>query len=253
MISSIFIVLKLLVKLYVPGLSLTRRKVVKLIDNSSLASTLDSVNEALFYNRPLSKSEKAQVAKWIVSRQGMPGSYANMFAPTGKDFQNGISLFTGEDVWTRAGVSHVLGQESCRALILLGVKSANVNSALEKAAAGFMERMKQYLIVKEGMYCCAKCSCALWRHLAAGGLENNEPILAAGMKTLSSLRDGKGRWKRFPFYYTLLVLDAMDMSTARREMQYAAPACERILKKETKKDKISRRRRILAEKILGKC
>ena len=226
---------------------------MKLINRSSLASTLDSVNEALFYNQPLSKIEKAQVSNWIASRQGLPGSYANMFAPTKKDFQKGISLFTGENIWTRAGVSHVLGQESCRTLILLGVKSANVNSALERAAAGFTERMKQYLIVKEGTYCCATCSCALWRHLAAGGLENGERILTNAIKTLKSFRDGKGRWKKFPFYYTLLVLDSMELPAAHKEMQYAAAACERILKKQSKKDRISRRRRMLAEKILGKC
>jgi hypothetical protein len=226
---------------------------MKLIIRNSLASTLDAVNDAFFLNRPLSKSDKGQVAKWIASRQGLPGSYANMFAPTGKDFQNSIVLFTGEKVWTRAGVSHVLGQESCRALILLGVKSAGVKTAMERASAGFVERARQYVEAKSGTYCCATCSCAFWRHLSAGGLENGERLLAAGMKTLASLRDGKGRWKRFPFYYTLLVLSGMELPAAVKEMRYAAPACERLLKRGTKKDKISRRRRILAERILGRC
>jgi hypothetical protein len=252
-ISSIFIVLKLLVKLYAFNLSLTRRKVVKLISHNSLASTIDSVNEALFYNRPLSKSEKTQVAKWIASRQGLPRSYADMFAPTAKDFNNGIALFTGEKITTRAGLSHVLGQESCRALLLLNVMSADIKSALEKASAGFMEWMKLYIEANKGMYCCAPCSCALWRHLSAGGLKNGERILTNGIKTLKSLRDGKSRWKRFPFYYTLLVLNEMELPAAVKEMQYAAPACERILKRRTKKDKISRRRYTLAERILEKC
>jgi hypothetical protein len=226
---------------------------VKLINQNSLASTLDAVNEAFFYQQPLSKSEKAQAAKWIASRQGLPGSYADMFAPTAKDFQTGLTLFTGEKISTRAGLSHILGQESCRSLLLLNVTSAEVKSALQKATVGFMERMKQYIMADKGMYCCAICSCAFWRRLSAGGIKDGEGILAAGMKTLKSLRDGRGQWKRFPFYYTLLVLNGIELPGARKEMQYAAPACERLLKRQTKRDKINKRRRILAERILEKC
>ena len=226
---------------------------MKLINQNSLASTLDSVNEAFFYNRPLSKSERAQAAKWIASRQGLRGSYANMFAPTAKDFQTGLTLFTGEKISTRAGLSHILGQESCRMLLLLNVTSPDVKSALQKANAGFMEPMKKYIVADKGMYCCASCSCALWRRLSAGGLENGERILAAAMRTLKSSRDGRGRWKRFPFYYTLLVLNEIKLPGALKEMQYAAPACERLLKRQMKRDKISKRRRILAERILEKC
>ena len=226
---------------------------MKLINQNKLTSTVDAVNEAFFLKRSLSKSDRNQVAKWIASRQGMPGAYANMFAPTRKDFQNGLVLFTGEKISSRVGLSHILGQESCRALILLNVKSAGIKLALEKATAGFMEYMKKYLMLKEGTYCCATCSCALWRHLSAGGLENGERILAAGIRTLKSLRDGKGRWKRFPFYYTLLILNEIELPAARKEMQYSAQACERLLKRRTKNDRISRRRYILAERILQKC
>jgi hypothetical protein len=226
---------------------------MELINHNKLTSTIDAVNEAFFLKRSLSKSFRNQIAEWIASRQGMEGSYANMFAPTRKDFQDGLVLFTGEKISSRVGVSHILGQESCRALILLNVKSAGVKLALEKANAGFMERMKKYIMPKEGTYCCATCSCALWRHLSAGGLENGERILAAGIRTLKSLRDGKGRWKRFPFYYTLLILNEIELPAARKEMQYSARACERLLKREMKKDKISQRRYILAERILQKC
>jgi hypothetical protein len=234
-------------------LDLTRRKKVRLINHNSLALTLDAVNEAFFLKRPLSESTRVQSAQWIASRQGMLGSYANMFAPTRQDFRNGLFLFTGEKTSSRVGVSHILGQESSRTLILLGVKSADIKKALEKATAGFMEWMKKYLNVNKGTYCCATCSCAFWRHLSAGGLENGEQILTAGIGTLKSYRDGKSRWKRFPFYYTLLTLHDIDLPAARKEMQYAAPACERLLKREMKRDKINQRRYILAEKILEGC
>jgi hypothetical protein len=176
-----------------------------------------------------------------------------MFAPTAKDFQTGLTLFTGEKITSRVGLSHILGQESCRSLLLLNVTSSEVKSALERATAGFMEPMKKYIVADKGMYCCANCSCALWRHLSAGGLKDGERILAAAIKTLKSFRDGRGRWKRFPFYYTLLVLDGIELPGACKEMQYAAQACERLLKRQMEGDKISKRRRILAERILEKC
>lgn len=226
---------------------------MKLIDHNSLASTIDAINDVFFNTQSLSKSSAAAVAEWIASRQGIPGSYANMFAPTKKDFQNGLVLFTGEKVSTRAGTSHVLGQESCRALILLDAKSAKVDSALQTASAGFIERMKSYIERNKGTYCCATCSCAFWRHLASGGLVNGEQILSAALRTLKSARDGKGRWKKFPFYYTLLVLSEIELPAARKEIQYAAPACERLLRRKTKKDKISKRRHILAQRVLEKC
>ena len=226
---------------------------MNLVNRDSLALTLEAVNEVFFLGRPLSKSEKVRTAKWIASRQGLDGSYANMFAPTKKDFQNDLVLFTGEKITSRVGRSHILGQESCRALLLLNVASADVKSALKKASAGFMEYMKRYVKANEGTYCCVKCSCALWRHLSAGGLENGERVLAAGIRTLKSLRDGKGRWKRFPFYYTLLALSDMELPAARMEMRYTAPACERLLKREKKRDKIGKRRYILAQRVLEKC
>jgi len=226
---------------------------MKLINQNSLALTLDAVDEAFFYRKPLVKSAKIQVAKWIATRQGMPDCYADMFAPTRKDFQNGVTLFTGEKVSTRAGLSHILGQEACRTLIRLDVNTADVNSALKRASTGITNRMGQARLLKTGMYCCAVCSCSLWRHLSAGGLENGEDILTKGIRTLKAARDGNGRWTSFPFYYTLLVLSEMELPVAKKEIQYAAPSCERVLRKTPKPDKISQRRHILVERILEKC
>jgi hypothetical protein len=230
-----------------------RGKIVKLIDHNSLAATLDMVNEALFYERPLSKSTRAQAAKWIAARQGMPGSYAEMFAPTERDFERGIVLFTGEKVSTRVGLSHILGQEACRTLILLDVAANDVKMALERASIGITSRMRQAVDHRAGMYCCAKCSCSVWRHLSVGGLEKGEQMLAMGMKELKRRRDGKGRWKAFPFYYTLLVLSEIELPLSVEEMRYTAPVCERYLRMAPKKDKISGRRRRLVKRILENC
>jgi hypothetical protein len=93
----------------------------------------------------------------------------------------------------------------------------------------------------------------LWRHLAAGGLTNAEVRLTEGLRTLRQRRDSKGKWKSFPFYYTLLALSEMDIPQAVEEMRYAAGACERDLKRPPKNDVFNRRRRVLCERILEKC
>jgi hypothetical protein len=226
---------------------------MKIVDPSSLSATLDAVNDAFFHGRALSKSERERAAQWIARRQGRPGSYADMFAPTDRDFAEGTTLFTGETIRTRAGMAHILGEEACRALILLNVSTSTVRQALDRASLGMMSRLRKARELVTGTYCCGKCTCALWRHLAVGGLENAERRLAAGMKTLKFRRDGRGKWKVFPFHYTLLALSEIDLPSAIKEMRYAAPVCEQLLNRRARDDKYDRRRRVLAERILAKC
>ena len=60
-----------------------------------------------------------------------------------------------------------------------------------------------------------------------------------------------GRWRRFPFYYTLLALSELDPKLSKTEVLYAAPLCERLLQRHSGRDKYSRRRKALLEKILA--
>ena len=69
---------------------------MSIINENSLALTLDSLNETFFFYKPLTSEEKTETAKWLAGRQGQHGSYARMFAPTKYDIDNGVQLFTGE-------------------------------------------------------------------------------------------------------------------------------------------------------------
>ena len=223
-----------------------------IVNYNSLSLTLDAMNEVFFSQQPLTKSQKEQAAEWIASRQGKFGSYANMFAPTEFDFNEGVTLFTGERLHSRAGTSHILGEEACRALILLDVSTVGVRDALNRASLGMMSRLGSAQH-KSGMYCCGKCTAALWRHLAVGGLEDSRNRLAAGLRSLKSRRDGKGGWRIFPFYYTLLVLSEIDLPLAVEEMRYTSNVCERYLRRSFKDNRIAQRRRTLIERVLAKC
>ena len=84
---------------------------MSVVDTNSLAATLDTVNEALFFGRALSQSDKKKAVVWIAGRQGLRGSYAGMFAPTESDIR-GVKLFTGESTNSMASTAHILGEKA---------------------------------------------------------------------------------------------------------------------------------------------
>jgi hypothetical protein len=202
----------------------------------SLADTLNAVNDALFFQRPIPAAEKKHIAHWIAGRQGLPHSYAGMIGITERDRRDGGVLFTGERVKC-AACRHILGEESCRTLRLLNVADKPVRAALDRASESFLRLLHDYergpdyrLGERLGTFCCGKCSVAYWRHLLAGGLDRQEARLAAGVRSLKAFRKGDGHWRVFPYHYTLLALVEMDSPEARAELKYAAPRCERAAK-----------------------
>jgi hypothetical protein len=94
---------------------------------------------------------------------------------------------------------------------------------------------------------------SLWRHLAAGGLKDQERVLTLGMRTLKDRRDGEGRWRAYPFHYTLLALTEIEVPAVRAELGYAAPQCEKLLKRSPRGEVYDQRRRCIAERVLAKC
>lgn len=217
---------------------------------NSLAKTIDSVEEAFFFGEKFPRTTKDQAARWIAARQGLDGSYANMFAPTPYDIKNGIHLFTGEAVSPSSSLRHVSGEEACRALLYLKSKSKEVQRALERASAGISDRLADCQVNKYGMFCCGTCDPALWRNITAGGIRDGERWLSSGMKAVKAHRDGQGRWKRFPFFYTLLALLEIDLKAARDEVAYALPKCESYLGRKRGTGPIIRRRFAVAERVV---
>jgi hypothetical protein len=114
-----------------------------LLDEGSLGNTVDALNEALFFGRPIPKAEARRAARWIAVRRGLAGSYAGMFAPTPKDYADGIRLFTGERISSGAATGHILGEEACRALLLLDVGLNDVRAALARATRSMEKRLRE--------------------------------------------------------------------------------------------------------------
>lgn len=116
---------------------------MKLLNTRSLAGTLDAVGDALFFGRRIPQSEARRVARWLAGRRGLEGSYAGMFAPTSRDFKNGIKLFTGERISSGAATGHILGEEACRALLLLDADLPEAQEALARATRSMDRRLGQ--------------------------------------------------------------------------------------------------------------
>jgi hypothetical protein len=223
-----------------------------LLHPESLATTVDAVSEALFLAWPLKAAERAEAARWIAERQGLPGAYAGMYAPTDLDYQQGLRLFTGERRRSGGGLAHVLGEEAGRVLRLLRSPQAAVRDALQRADTSMGERLARSDYPESGRYCCYTCSVAVWRHLAAGGLGGAEDLLAVEVRSLRGCRDGTGRWRGFPFWYTVLALHDMDLPAAGEELHYAARALERAARGRAGADQYAARRRALTERVLNR-
>ncbi|NMC82043.1 MAG: hypothetical protein GYA63_04210 [Armatimonadetes bacterium] len=219
---------------------------MSLVYENSLGATMDAVNDALFHKRTIKQADAVEAARWIASRQGLPGSYRGMFAPTDSDFEKGVRVYTGERTRSGASTSHILSEEACRTLCLLKPRDVSARTALKRAqavVASFMDGT--------GTYCCGICSTSLWRHLSAGGYEGAECLLESGLRALKSHRDGEG-WRPYPFWYTVLTLLEIDTDQAREELRYAEAFIRRYERNARPRDYYAERRVEVARRVIAR-
>lgn len=220
-----------------------------LLTLDSLSLTIDGVTDSMLYGRAVPTADLEAAARFIASRQGQPGSYRGLFAPTEAEYRDGIRLYTGERVRSGAGTAHILSEEAMRALLILGVETPETVAALGRAREAFAAMMPP---APAGRYCCATCSAALWRHLGAARYSDAESRLVDGLSSLKSRRKD-GAWRSFPFHYTVLALLGIDLPEATDELRYCAPAMERALRGRSKDPVLASRRRAVLEKALARC
>jgi hypothetical protein len=214
----------------------------------SLWKTVDSVNEDFLFGHDISVKDRKEAALFIASRQGKPDSYYNMFAPTQSDFEQSRT-FTGEKIASRAATAHILSEEALRCLAKLNVDEPSVKNAYAIANDDMVIRLGETI---SGKYCCGTCSVAFWRNLVNGGFNHQEERLRAGTAELKKSRLGSGKWRWFPFFWTLSALVELDFKEAAEEMEYAAPSIERSLKKSAQDPVYDKRRKTISEMVLAK-
>jgi len=216
------------------------------MEHNSLAESLEVINEAICLSGLPSRSKVDGDVEWIAGRQVKSGKYAGMFAPTDRDYEEGIRLFTGERLRTRLATRNILTAEAGRVLALLEPGMADSLRLTD----GWLDQQcfSKACVVGE----CAHSALGLMRYLAARALESGEQRLETHIAVLAQHRDGRGRWERFPFYYTLLTLAEVDLPAATEEMRYAAPACERVVSRLSTGDRFVQRRRAVVERVLSR-
>ncbi|PJB62457.1 MAG: hypothetical protein CO096_25485 [Armatimonadetes bacterium CG_4_9_14_3_um_filter_66_14] len=182
---------------------------------------------------------------------------------TPKSF-GGYRVFTGERVTSGGGARHILGEEALRALAVLEQADHSGRGgqtlrreAIARASAFMVQRLIQHEGRPRGkgtgFYCCRRCSVALWRTLAVGGLDRAEERLSSGVCGLRQHRDGLGAWRGFPFAYTLSALHEIHTDEAEAELRYARPAIERRLSRAHRPgDTYAARRFALAHQVLAR-
>lgn len=212
----------------------------RILVSGSLQETLWRLEEARYGFKSKSDADVGEALDWILSRQGLPESYRNhMFAPTEQDFRQGLQSPTGEQIRTRAALMHILGEEALRASIIWGYKSS---PTVKKALKGF-DLIHEAAHIN-GRYCCYNCTIAFLRTLTVVKPKNWDETLNRGLNRIRKARTDNGRWKGYPFYYTLMMLSELDVPSAFDELKHARKAAEKQLNRYTGKDRTSRFRRV---------
>jgi hypothetical protein len=218
----------------------------KILVPESLQETLWRLEEVRQRFRSKSPAYTQEALQWVLSRQGLPGSYSNLFMPTVQDIAQGARLLTGERMQSGGGIRHVLGEEALRTVIVWKLGST---SAVAEAVKGFNQIIERG--GKTGSYCCHTCTMSFLRTLKVVKPDKGDEIVKKGLNKIRKARTSDGRWHGFPFYYTLLTLSEIDTTPAHAELRHASKTAERLLKRYQSDDRVSRFRRLALEKTLA--
>jgi hypothetical protein len=223
---------------------------MSILSTERLFQTLDLLNELTFKGLFITENEKDALVDWLSSRQYRVTALAGFFRPTPLDQELPLRLFTGERIQTHFATDFISSIEAARALRLL----IDPGSDLEHLLLPTEERISQACFASQCTQGeCAHATIALLRYLGVGGLNRTGSSLAAFLQTIHNHQDGKGRWERLPFYYTLLALTEIQSPGAYAELQYAAPACEALIRKPARSTKVDERRRAVLERVLNRA
>ncbi|MBI1731024.1 hypothetical protein HY229_00810 [Candidatus Acetothermia bacterium] len=235
----------------------------KILDEKSLAETLWRLEEVRLGFVPApAKPDVDAALKWLLSRQAGPGSYrerksASFFAPTASDIES-LRLPTGERLTSGASNKHILGEETLRALVLWKKRAEpetrNALAALNEILDENVTRMGLTVTPprERGYFCCTRCTPAFLRAVSAAKTKGWEETLANGIAGIKKRRSSDGRWRGYPFYYTLLMLSEAESDSARAELKYVRPIAEASLKRyQAKRDRASQFRAYVLQAVLA--
>ncbi|MHA2274637.1 MAG: hypothetical protein ACXAC2_02630 [Candidatus Kariarchaeaceae archaeon] len=152
-----------------------------------------------------------------------------------------IQLYTGENLYTLLGPRNTLKLDAARLLIQNGTQfnQEDLTSWLDQSCFS-----NEYCFIGE----CGHSMIAYLRYL---NVIDNQQEIDKIVHCITSQRDGKGRWKKFPFHYTLYALLECTSEQVLSELQYAKSAIQRSLNKRSRvRNKYQDRRIQLMKQVL---
>jgi hypothetical protein len=192
--------------------------------------------------RPRADHQITEALHWVLSRQGLKGSYRGLFAPTEKDTR-GVKLLTGEPIFS-AALRHILGEEALRTAVVWNLEPFSPVKKAKESFIHLLEGVGDPPAKACGFFCCYKCTPAFLRTLAVVKPDGWEATLQTGVENIRKKRTSDGRWHGFPFYYTLLTLSEIEIPSAKVELKHARTVAKKLLNRYPKEDRISRFRKI---------
>ena len=215
-----------------------------------LARIIDSINECLFYDKPVPKKDLKKAMRLIRSRQIINGDYTGQLSFTPADFDFGSRLFTGEKLQTKLAIKNILNQESIRLLGIFDCFSDDREDIIQLANSWLNEScFAEFCSVGE----CKHSTIGFMRYLNTMKLSKHRETLASFIDILKQHRNRKDSWEGFPFFYTLLTLLEIDLPEAKEELRFALPACERRMDRIDNVNKYTQRRLDVIRKVFSTC
>ena len=205
---------------------------------------LDSLEEAILLLERSRISDDAidyeQVVDFITGQQIRYGRDAGVFVESRNVSHSKSRVYTGEKLQTHLAAKNILTIESARAIVI----SNSISQAAHTSIAlvdNWLDRQCFSDFCATGE--CKHSSVAFMRYLnASGRSERVERMLTQ----LTKYRDGKGGWKGFPYFFTLLALSEINSSLADDELNYTLEFVEmRFRRSRTEEPYNSRRQEIL--------
>jgi hypothetical protein len=196
-----------------------------MMSNGGLARALERADTMVRRGEQAAAETRHVLVRSLLGHQILAGRKAGLFALDPEDWERGPRLWTGEPIRTKLAAEHVFSQEAARLLHRLGEQDPAVERAVALAAGRLAGTCyaAQHCTIGE----CATSFIGYVRYLASVHGDDARGDVSRRVQTLSQHRAPNGRWIRFPFFYTLLVLSELPKPVAENELSFARDAIAR--------------------------
>ena len=196
------------------------------IEEKSFYGTVTNAAQVLFDGGSFNETEKTQLASWILDHQNRYKGF--IFYPSEQDREDGIRLFSGEKPRSKFLADNSVELEALRLLALIYPNHPEAHRIFQDANERLLPLcFARGCIVGE----CAHAGIAFRRYFMTFDGDESSEKNRQTLETLKQRRYGEGKWRDFPFYFTLLWLTELPDDLAQEELEYTRDYCRELSRK----------------------